>query len=51
MNARDLLIQAYEQLRELNGNTHDMGDYFRGVQEVTQLVAEAIDMLDKRHES
>ena len=51
MNARDLLIQAYEQLRELNDNTNDMGDYFRGVQEVTQLVAEAIDLLDKRHES
>jgi hypothetical protein len=48
MNARDLLIQAYEQLRDLNGNTNDMGDYFRGVQEVTQLVAEAIDILDGR---
>lgn len=45
MNARDLLIQAYEQLRELNDNTNDMGDYFRGVQEATQLVAEAIDLL------
>ena len=43
--AKDLLIQAYEQLRDLNENTNDMGNYFRGVQEVTQLVAEAIDLL------
>lgn len=44
-NARDLLIQAYEQLRDLNGNTNDMNAYFHGVQDVTQLVAEAIDLL------
>ena len=44
-NARDLLIQAYEQLRDLNENTNDMNAYFHGVQDVTQLVAEAIDLL------
>jgi hypothetical protein len=48
MNARDLLIQAYELLYYLNNNTNNMDDYFRGVGHATQLVAEALDSLEEK---
>lgn len=45
--AKELLDQAYYKLRDLNENTNDMNAYFHGVQEVTQLVAESLDLLNE----
>ena len=43
-----LLEQAYYLLDYLNSHTNNMADYFNGVREATQLVAEVLDKL-KEH--